>query len=90
VSLRVITDPAGTVWHAWSVTPASFDARTPLTVAPQYASGWLAFEQVAEGPNGPAEKRRLTPVPVEWETASDDTMRALLAAAVPVRRVLHV
>jgi hypothetical protein len=40
---------------------------------PQLQSGWLCFER--EGPE--KERKRLAPVPSDWETADDMTLAAL-------------
>ena len=42
-----------------------------------YSGGWLCFE--SEG-----EKRRLTPVPDEWERAGADALGGWLAGAIAV------
>ena len=47
-------------------------------VAAVFANGWLCFES-------PTEKRRLAPVPDEWENADAEKLRAWCQAA---RRVL--
>jgi hypothetical protein len=48
-------------------------------VAPEYAYGWLCF-QCGE------EKRRLAPVPEEWERAHDEMLEQWCCAAKPVVR----
>lgn len=45
-------------------------ASTPFPGIPQLAAGWLCFE--SEG-----ERRRLAPVPDQWESADDMTLAAL-------------
>jgi hypothetical protein len=81
---RLVIDAAGTAWNVWSVLPDGGTRRGAIAVAPQYAGGWLAFERADADPE--AEKRRIAPVPPDWETASDEAVLTLLAAAVPVRR----
>jgi hypothetical protein len=43
-------------------------------------SGWLAFEPAAGG-----EKRRLAPIPGNWETANDEELEDMLARAESAR-----
>lgn len=52
--------------------------RRSVTVATEYSNGWLCFE--SEG-----EKRRLAPVPLDWEEVGPDRLSSWLAAA---RRVV--
>jgi hypothetical protein len=83
MSHRVLTDTAGSSWQVWSVFPMGQRSAPVLTVAPQYASGWLAFERVGPA-EGTAEKRRLAPIPERWVEASESELLALLAQATPV------
>jgi hypothetical protein len=53
------------------------ELRTRAQLPGQYAHGWLCFE--SEG-----EKRRLAPLPVDWETMSETTLTSLLEEAVRV------
>ena len=48
--------------------------RRTVTVASEYSSGWLCFE--SEG-----EKRRLAPVPQDWDQAGPDRLSTWLQAA---------
>lgn len=48
--------------------------RRSVAVASEYSQGWLCFE--SEG-----EKRRLAPVPPNWEEAGPDRLSTLLQAA---------
>jgi hypothetical protein len=91
---RTLTDALGSTWQVWSVHPEHAGLeRTSVAVAPQLARGWLVFERLDAGAvpaaapaaASSAEKRRLAPVPPDWATAPDQTLRALLAAAAPVR-----
>lgn len=81
---RLVIDAGGRAWNVWSVRPDDAIGRGALTVAPQYANGWLAFEHAAGG--DAAEKRRIAPVPADWEGAPDEVVLSLLASAVPVQR----
>ncbi|HJP84534.1 MAG TPA: hypothetical protein VJ852_00965 [Gemmatimonadaceae bacterium] len=48
--------------------------RRQVTVASEFSNGWLCFE--CEG-----EKRRLAPVPADWEQAGPDRLSTWLQAA---------
>ena len=45
-----------------------------LRMRPGWEDGWLSFESATE-------KRRLVPLPNDWESASDDQLRQWLAEA---------
>ena len=53
-------------------------------VAPSHATGWLAFQSRQE-------RRRLAPIPHDWERATDAELAALCEAAVarPARRLVE-
>ncbi|HEU0053916.1 MAG TPA: hypothetical protein VFQ39_12110 [Longimicrobium sp.] len=53
--------------------------RTPGLLTPGLEAGWLCFENHVD-------KRRLTPIPTEWEDVGDDGLRGLLENARSVRR----
>ena len=85
MSYRVVTDRAGAAWQVWTVHPTRRGASTAFTVAPEYTTGWLAFERLVDGATPAArEKRRLAPVPNGWEQSSDADVLRLLASATPV------
>lgn len=71
--IRDFTDAGGVRWQVWATTPMRGDVR------PQFASGWLAFESGGE-------RRRLTPIPAEWEDVADSGLCELLAQATAVSR----
>lgn len=100
MALRDFTDPNGTRWRVWNVSPhvshwsegASADGRPTGTegsgsdevhrqrrLVPGLEGGWLCFE--AE-----EEKRRLNPVPEEWEELDAPDLARLLEQAAPVSR----
>jgi len=70
--LREFVDPKGVRWKVWDVWPtgrvASDDAR-PISMFPSMglSGGWLCFESATE-------KRRLSPVPPEWENCDEATL----------------
>lgn len=72
---REFVDDVGTVWRVWDTYPIA--ANTLRTVSPTYAAGWLTFES-------DAERRRLAPIPPEWEIASRNLMRHWCARALRV------
>ena len=86
--LREFTDTSGRRWQAWNTVPGS-DVVVPVgragtTVTPSGAHvspglelGWLTFQ-------AGDDKRRLSPIPPGWTTASDREMTEYLADAVPV------
>jgi hypothetical protein len=81
MSLRQFTGTDGTTWDVYDVVAqeVSKDASPsrPLS-APSGSfrrySAWLCFESHDE-------KRRLTPIPDDWQTASEDELRQLLTRA---------
>ena len=52
-------------------------SRSP--VAAEFASGWLCFQSGGE-------RRRLAPVPEEWDRADDETIEQWCCVAKPVMR----
>jgi len=91
VAYRVFHDGFGNTWEVWQVTPEFVDRRTdanpPLRSEdrrehqePRFIkslelkSGWLTF-------HSKLERRRLAPVPPEWESMSDAQLSELLARA---------
>lgn len=89
MALRSFLDTKGITWNVWNVVPQTrtslvanpggHDPAHPLT--PGLEDGWLCFECRDE-------KRRLSPVPGDWEGCSDDELERLLlrAAQVPKRQ----
>jgi hypothetical protein len=79
---RVFVDTKGVQWDAFAVLPAA-DQRALNRLPEPYQQGWLCFES-------PTEKRRLGPIPDEWQTVSDEELRRLRDAAQPVtHRTTH-
>jgi hypothetical protein len=80
---RTFTDSEGTVWEVWQVTPSSVkNAAGEIrgAVEPGYEQGWLCFE------NKSGDKRRLLPVPPDWENLSDNRLEALRQQARSVKK----
>lgn len=60
--IRNFADSAGVHWQVWSTIPAMGG------VAGAFLQGWLTFD------SGP-QRRRLAPIPVDWERATDAQLR---------------
>jgi hypothetical protein len=69
---RSFVDRNGTQWQVWKTAPGS-----PTFVAPELASGWLTFAS-------DAGRRRLYPIPNNWETVADERLDLMCRAAMPV------
>ena len=65
----------GTNWMVYDVRPA-----TASLLAPAYVEGWLCFESGSE-------RRRLMPIPADWEMRTDHELAELCKMASPVRPV---
>lgn len=79
MAYREFADDAGMLWRVWDTHPLA--ASTLRNVLPSYAAGWLTFESSAE-------RKRLTPIPPDWDSASEELLihwcaRALTAYAPP-------
>jgi hypothetical protein len=74
MALRNFTDSQGQVWRVWNVVPQYASSRDEDTMTPGLQGGWLCFE------NG-GEKRRLSPIPEEWENAAADALEGWCRAA---------
>jgi hypothetical protein len=75
--LREYVDTSGTTWRVWSVLPGLHAESRYLHLPEDLQRGWLCFECESE-------KRRLYPVPVNWESRSDTELDVMRRAAVPV------
>ena len=56
------------------------EGAEPSLVRDAYKAGWLTF---ASGD----EKRRLAPIPQQWESQSDDVLRKWLVSAEVIRTI---
>lgn len=74
MSYTEFTDRMGRSWRVWHTVPRLADLLTSL--APDSKEGWLTFE--SEG-----EKRRLAPVPAEWESLPPSRLELLCRMAKP-------
>ncbi len=84
MATRTFTAPDGTVWQAWNVVPdehLDWPEHARRHLPETLAGGWLCFES-------PAEKRRLQPIPAEWESGDESQLWSFCLSADPVRRRL--
>jgi hypothetical protein len=100
LALREYLDASGVAWQVWHVVPttrttspavanerrqradpgyAGDRRRKQFTLTPGMEGGWLCFESSAE-------KRRLAPVPGDWESCGDEALGEYLRSASPVSR----
>src|SRR3954464_14569655 len=88
--LREFTDKKGTKWRVFDVYPTGpssalgqVDAMDRLNAFPSkdHAHGWLCFESTDE-------KRRLTPIPPEWEICDPARLDDFCGGAGYVSRIL--
>lgn len=96
MSHRTFTDRLGLPWEVWDVIPGVAERRAGIErrdsarvvydrrdgggpwigVRRELAAGWLCFQ------NG-VEKRRLAPIPVDWERLTDAGLLDLMESATP-------
>lgn len=96
---REFRDSRDELWSVWEVEPSSMERRVrndpercprvdrrDSASAPRirvddarFAHGWLAFESRIE-------KRRLCPVPSQWESLTDAELACLVSQAVPTTK----
>ena len=83
MAVREFVDEGGRAWRVWCILPESIHpvTRAEDYLADCYQLGWLVFETTAGD-----EKRRLCPYPREWESADQQSLRALLGQSEMVRR----
>ena len=75
-AVRHFRDKAGIDWQVF-LTARGSDAVSKEHFLPEaYREGWLVFESAQE-------KRRLAPVPANWESLSSDALASLCAQASP-------
>lgn len=81
VALRGFVGDDGQEWQVWDTRPspnANLPAPDTFGEVPRISKkregGWLTFTAAAD-------RRRLSPIPEDWETADDTSLRAMLAAA---------
>ena len=76
--MRTITDASGVEWTVFEVRREG-QAKDQWSYLPEgFSEGWLCFESHYS-------KRRLTPVPPNWEQLGKDALVRMLHQAAPVR-----
>jgi hypothetical protein len=68
VPIREFNDAAGVHWKVWSTVPYALGVMDTLR------SGWLTFESTSG-------RRRLAPIPADWEGVSDSRLNDYCDAA---------
>jgi hypothetical protein len=91
---REFTDQQGVRWQAWEVIPTTAERRSGgerrfgvrdkrdrrtkqqfrVPMDDGLAKGWLVFESAGE-------KRRLHPIPIDWNARTDDELSLLCGSA---------
>ena len=87
MALRAFVGDDGQEWQVWDTRPAIASPNVvPLAPGPfgdvprvskKREGGWLTFTAAAD-------RRRLSPIPEDWESADEPSLRAMLAAADPI------
>jgi hypothetical protein len=78
---RICSDAAGLTWEVWEVHPRLarlHSQANPPQLAPELRTGWLAFRSQT------GERRRINPIPHDWDSLQDDQLCDLIAAARPL------
>lgn len=71
---RTFLDRSGMRWHVWSTVPS----RASI-LGPDFGQGWLTFESAVS-------RRRLAPIPPQWEGLSEERLEQLCRTAREVPR----
>lgn len=80
MALREYSDGDGVSWKVWAVRPSAPPGAASAYLPGELSTGWLCFDCGSE-------KRRLIPVPRDWEARSDADLDVLRRAAEVVKRV---
>jgi hypothetical protein len=70
---REFLDSAEVLWRVWATLPT-----VGKILSKGFENGWLTFESGSE-------RKRLAPIPKNWESFSDAKLRTLLKTASPAR-----
>lgn len=70
-SHRAVTDPGGATWDVYAVYP---EAQFSQKLRGTFQAGWLCFDSGVE-------KRRLSPIPDNWQELGDEQLARLADAA---------
>jgi len=74
VAIRELIDENGVVWRVWTTIPSN-----RRSVPADFRDGWLCFDSGDE-------RRRLGPIPRDWERMTDERLRLVLRMSTPSRR----
>ena len=77
--MREFNDDAGTSWQVVQVEPESASGRPDL-LPPSMRGGWLVFDSRGQ-------RRRLSPVPADWESLPEQRLLHLCEMAVPATQL---
>lgn len=78
MALRTFTDIEGVEWQVWDVRPEG--ANRAVIANSDLERGWLVFKS-------PTEKRRLCPIPPDWESCPPERLYLLSRIASLVHTV---
>ena len=81
MALRSFDDRNGQGWQVWSVVPGSAVLERSGWMEGEFRNGWLCFESLTTG-----ERRRLAPVPDNWEGLPTERLELMCRVASPARR----
>ena len=78
--MREFCDAAGAAWRVFRATPHTLPGKREKVLPEEFRSGWLVFEC-------DVERRRLAPIPEDWEELTENELAQLCmqAAVVPAR-----
>lgn len=79
LTMRTITDAAGVEWTIFEVRRDGQTTDQWSYLPEEFGDGWLCFESQFS-------KRRLTPVPDDWQDFGQEDLVKMLHRATPVRR----
>jgi hypothetical protein len=99
MALREFPDSSGRIWEVWDTHPKERNSadtgestfskymadqivrggNQPSSVRHEYEAGWLTFKLGGQ-------RRRLAPIPADWERADDDTLRRYLDSSQEMSR----
>ena len=79
MALRNFTDSQGNTWRVWNVVPQYATSRDEDQMTPGLQGGWLCFDSGTE-------KRRLSPIPEDWENAEMGALEAWCRQAAAVQQ----
>ena len=84
MALRGFVGDDGQEWQVWDTRPSISSPNADESASPKAGEfprfskkredGWLTFTAAVD-------RRRLSPIPEDWETADEASLRAMLAAA---------